>query len=207
MYPREPQTVRVGESAMLSCRATAGIPTPTIVWQRRDRAPISQNAREEYPGTILLTNITFADGGQYECKASNAVGEASQTTSIVVQQPPIIRIVPNQEQLSLTEGDELKLECFADGLPSPSVSWRTPEMLERVPIPELRGVDASQQQYSRASIHKYNVGNKDAGTYICHANNAAGEEQKYIIVDITPKRGDVGEYRCCDLFFVWTFLR
>lgn len=181
---------------MLSCRATAGIPSPTIVWQRRDRAPLSLSAKEEYPGTILITNLTFADGGQYECKAINAVGEAIQSTSIVVQQTPIIRIVPNQEQLSLTEGDELRLECFADGLPAPAVYWRTPEMQkhEIVSLPALRGIGEGSQ-YSRASIHKYNIGSEDAGTYICHANNAAGEEQKYITVDISPKRGDVGELR------------
>ena len=41
IYPREPKTVRVGESAMLSCRAIVGIPKPTVVWSRHDGRPFS----------------------------------------------------------------------------------------------------------------------------------------------------------------------
>lgn len=180
---------------MLSCRAIAGIPSPTVIWQRRDRAPMSLNAKEEYPGTILISNLTFADAGQYECKASNAVGETSQGTAVTVQQPPIIRIIPDQIELSLTEGDELKLECLADGLPAPSVLWRTPDSLEQeaANLPGLRGLPGPHE-FSRAIFHKYNVGHSDAGTYVCRASNEAGEEQKYITIDITPKRGDVGKF-------------
>lgn len=178
---------------MLSCRATSGIPSPTLVWQRRDRAPISLNVKEEYPGTITISNLTFADAGLYECRATNAVGEASQSTSVVVQQPPILRIIPDQVELSLTEGDELKLECLGDGLPSPAVSWQTPESYgtEAQYTPGLRGLPTSPS--SRATIHKYNVGHKDAGTYICRGSNEAGEDQKYITINIQPKRGDVGK--------------
>lgn len=192
MYPREPQTVRVGESAMLSCRAIAGIPTPTIVWARRDRAPLSSRVEEKYAGTILISNITFEDAGEYECIASNIAGEVSTTSSILVQQPPIIRILPEVQELTITEGDELKLECFAEGLPSPSVRWTEPKDISstqvsgiptRAFIPEAQGF-----------IHKYNVDRSDEGTYICHASNAAGEDQKYITILIQQKRGDVGKF-------------
>lgn len=52
VYPKETQVIRVDESAMLHCRATAGIPTPNITWSRRDRRPISLNFKEDYPGTL-----------------------------------------------------------------------------------------------------------------------------------------------------------
>lgn len=52
VYPKETQVIRVDESAMLHCRATAGIPTPNITWSRRDRRPISMNFKEDYPGTL-----------------------------------------------------------------------------------------------------------------------------------------------------------
>lgn len=192
IYPREPQTVRTGESAQLSCRAIAGIPTPTVVWSRTDRAPLSQRVEERYAGTILISNITFSDAGQYECHATNVVGSNSQTAVITVQQPPVIRILPETEEWTITEGDELKLECFAEGSPSPAVEWRKPdrktgepEVVHSAPVPFAAN--------SQSLIQKYNADRSDEGTYICHASNEAGEDQKYITVFVQPKRGDVGK--------------
>lgn len=181
---------------MLSCRSIAGIPTPTIVWVRRDRSPLSLRVEEKYTGTILISNITFAEAGEYECRASNIAGEASQTASINVQQPPLIRILPDQPELTLTEGDELKLECSAEGLPSPTVSWRSPDNTRSAGLPTTYNLPYPAQ----GIIHKYNVGRNDEGTYICNAKNDAGEDQKYITILIEPKRGDVGKLFAYFLF-------
>lgn len=194
IFPSEPQTVRVDESVQLSCRANQGIPSPTLVWLRRDGLPL-QRAEEKYPGTILLSNITFADAGEYECRATNVAGVASQTATINVIQPPQIRILPeNNGLLTLTEGDELKLECFAEGVPKPNVEWKEPS--------DLRSDDNEMnivQSYDRALpkpqslIQKYNIDRSAEGTYTCHASNEAGEDQKYITVVVEKKRGDVGK--------------
>lgn len=168
---------------MLACRAIAGIPTPALTWLRRDRAPLSQHVEEKNPGTILISNISFADAGEYECRASNIAGESSLTTTIKVQQAPVIRILPEVTELTLTEGDELKLECFAEGLPAPSVQWTEPST-HQPPAPRIS---------APGLIHKYNIRRSDEGTYVCHAQNDAGEDQKYITIFIEQKRGDVGK--------------
>ncbi|XP_055304959.1 basement membrane-specific heparan sulfate proteoglycan core protein isoform X6 [Sitodiplosis mosellana] len=193
IYPRDPQTVRVGESAMLSCRAIAGIPTPTVVWSRQDRRPLSSRVEEKYAGTILISNITFEDAGQYECRASNIAGESSQTSAIHVQQPPIIRILPETQEWTITEGDELKLECFAEGEPSPTVQWKRPEQIQSEDT-FSRGAPTPIGSASQSLIQKYNADRSDEGTYICHARNEAGEDQKYITVIVQQKRGDVGSH-------------
>lgn len=179
---------------MLSCRAIAGIPTPTVVWARQDRQPLSIRAEEKYPGTILISNITFEDAGQYECRASNIAGESSQTSAIHVQQPPIIRILPDTQEWTITEGDELKLECFAEGEPSPTVQWKRPEHVQDEDQ-LLRSQPSPFASPSQSLIQKYNVNRRDEGTYICHASNEAGEDQKYITVIVQQKRGDVGKCR------------
>lgn len=177
---------------MLSCRAIAGIPTPTVVWSRQDRRPLSSHVEEKYAGTILISNVTFEDAGQYECRASNIAGESTQTSAIHVQQAPIIRILPETQEWTITEGDELKLECFAEGEPSPTVQWKRPEQLQTEEIGLRRG-PSSFGSPSQSLIQKYNVDRNDEGTYICHARNEAGEDQKYITVIVQQKRGDVGK--------------
>lgn len=52
LYPTEPQVIKVGESTRLSCRATAGVPYPTLTWVRRDRRPLSTRITQDYPGVI-----------------------------------------------------------------------------------------------------------------------------------------------------------
>lgn len=191
IFPSEPQTVRVDESVQLSCRAIQGIPTPTLVWLRRDGKPI--RAEEKYPGTILISNVTFADAGEYECSATNIAGAASQTATINVIQPPQIHILPdnNGGLLTLTEGDELKLECFADGVPKPNVEWKEPPDLRIAGPPGVVPFYSASQPQSL--IQKYNIDRSAEGTYTCHASNEAGEDQKYITVVVEPKRGDVGK--------------
>lgn len=192
IHPKEPQSIRVGESAMLSCRAIAGIPSPTVVWSRRDQSPFSHRINEEYPGTILISDVTLGEAGEYECKASNIVGEVSQTVPLHVQQTPVITLKPDVTELKLTEGDELKLECEAVGIPAPTVRWQDPSAQ-----PETRlfaaGFPGLGDVSSRAVLQRYNIRRSDAGTYICQATNEAGSEEKYITVLVETKRGDVGK--------------
>lgn len=182
---------------MLSCRAIAGIPSPTVVWSRRDQSPFSHRIKEEYPGTIVINDITLGESGEYECRASNVAGETTQTASVTVFQPPIIRVTPDQTELTVTEGDELKLECSAEGLPSPSVSWKTPSQVESSGVPGYSPY--SRTVSSQAIVHRYNVNRGDEGTYVCQASNDAGSDEKYIYVIVQPKRGDVGEFAFFDL--------
>lgn len=178
---------------MLSCRAIAGIPSPTVVWSRRDQSPLSQRIKEEYPGTILISDITVGDAGEYECKASNAVGEVSQTVPLHVQQSPVIKVKPDTVELKLTEGDELKLECEAEGIPAPTVRWQDPTTEQEARTIHAYGYPGTPDLSSRAVLHRYNIRRADAGTYICQASNDAGTEEKYITVVVETKRGDVGK--------------
>lgn len=205
IYPHEPQTVRTGESAMLTCRAIGGIPTPNVVWSRRDRRPLPHNTDERYPGAMVISNITFIDGGEYECRASNIAGEVSQTTTIHVQSPPVIRIIPDQPQLTITEGDELKLDCIAEGIPAPSVNWQLPNEDGTTRVFDATHFGAPSLNRPQGSFHKYNVDRRDEGTYVCHAKNDAGEDQRYITVIVEPKRGDVGKYLENLIFFFFIF--
>lgn len=178
---------------MLSCRAISGIPPPTITWVRRDHRPLSSNVVEIYPGTISLKDVTLHDAGEYECRAENVAGSVSMTASLNVQQPPVVTLKPDIYEMILTEGDELKLECSATGLPLPNVQWKEPYEEQNIITAGFGGVRTAIKLAPYAIIQKYNVRKSDEGTYVCIAQNDAGSEEKHIYILVQPKRGDVGK--------------
>lgn len=195
VYPEGPQTVTVGQAAQLSCRTIAGIPTPTTKWTRRDRRPLPARAAEDYPGMLTFNEVAVEDSGEYECTASNIAGSVSATVSLNVQQPPIVTLSPNVTELVLTEGDELKLECSAQGTPQPTVVWSDPNSNSSPHVGYLNPESSFRSVSPYAVVQKYNVRKSDEGLYTCTATNPAGEEQRYVQVQVQPKRGDVGKYK------------
>lgn len=181
LQPREPQVVSIGDPIQLSCGAVAGRPTPTITWARRDR-PLSPRFKELYPGTISLEQVSLEDAGEYECRAENSVGQVSVSTAIIVHEAPTVHLNPNTDYMKLTVGDELKIECIASGIPTPSITWTQP-------IQMIRTASSS----FNTNIQIYRVTLEHSGRYTCRAENSAGTQQKDIFVEIEKKRGDVGE--------------
>lgn len=58
IYPGLSQTVVEGQSAMVHCRATSGIPTPVVTWRREDSLPFGQRIEEMSGGTLRYgTNL------------------------------------------------------------------------------------------------------------------------------------------------------
>ncbi|XP_055326016.1 peroxidasin homolog, partial [Sitodiplosis mosellana] len=100
IQPAEVQMVQEGEDVLLKCRAVTGAPTPTLKWVRRDRLPLPPLTQEKSPGTILIPNIAVFHAGEYECQASNTVGVANRTTTIIVTASTLdVAIVPNLEEI------------------------------------------------------------------------------------------------------------
>lgn len=136
-----------------------------------------------------LSNATLEDAGGYVCRGKNIVGEVSQTTTITIEEPPRLEIRPNTEQLFLTEGDELDLSCYGSGTPSPTVEWKTPaEPMIRSGVPSFSAVS---QSFAKVQLNRVSLA--DSGLYTCVGSSSAGTEQRYVQVQVKPKRGDVGE--------------
>jgi len=123
LYPQDIQTVILGGSADLQCRAKAGFPVPELHWSRQDSRSFTSNI-EQLPGGLLrLSNITANDGGAYVCSASNEVGSTSVIAHIEVQSMPVITITPKHGILQVKRGSRVRLVCSASGHPQPNVAW------------------------------------------------------------------------------------
>ncbi|KAL7036766.1 hypothetical protein ACKWTF_008935 [Chironomus riparius] len=184
LFPKESQKLRVGESTRLSCRTLSGSPHPTVTWVRRDGQRLSSRITEDYPGVITLRDAKLDDAGVYECRASNIAGETSLSTTLEIQQQPSIKLYPDIQSFDLTEGDELKFNCIATGTPTPTVTIKSPDGVPRM---EVRTSEIHRDQ-GEASVSHYNIQRNQAGLYECVAVNDAGQDVRYIQVNVAVKR-------------------
>lgn len=173
----------------MSCRATSGTPYPVITWARRDGRPLSSRFSEDYPGVITLREATIDDAGVYECRAVNVAGTTTLSTTIEIQQAPTLILTPDRQTIDITEGDELRFSCAATGIPTPSIQIKVPEgsNVREKPAPRTIGIRAE------SSIAHFNVQRSQGGLYECIATNEAGQDLRYIQVNVNEKRGDVGK--------------
>lgn len=74
-----------------------------------------------------FTQISPADVGNYTCTAENEAGRATGIANIIVNTYPELTIIPNEEVLTVDEGNYVRLECRGDGIPRPIVQWLRPE--------------------------------------------------------------------------------
>ncbi|XP_030002122.1 insulin-like growth factor-binding protein 7 [Sphaeramia orbicularis] len=107
-----------GSQVYLSCEAV-GVPTPVLTWKKvlngkkrmellpgdRDNLAIQTRGgpeKHEVTGWVLISPLTKAEEGSYECHASNAKGEASAIGSIHV-----VESIDDVNVKKVTKEDEL----------------------------------------------------------------------------------------------------
>ncbi|KAG9483372.1 hypothetical protein GDO78_009341 [Eleutherodactylus coqui] len=102
---------------------TYGIPTPTISWRKNNLPIIDTTGKYELlaSGEFVLHNAETKDAGNYTCTATNDAGEDSHTVSLLIHYAPYFTELPSN--VSLNEGEKLRLSCKAIGNPSPKITW------------------------------------------------------------------------------------
>ena len=106
---------------------------------------------------MTLRTAIKSDSGSYECKATNCLGEASATTTLVVLPPPKFLTKPPRSAVK-TAGKDVSLSCFATE--QASISWRR--------IGGTWEEDRMGVQNGTLTIH--NLTKSDSGNYVCEAN-------------------------------------
>ncbi|XP_030646265.1 neuronal cell adhesion molecule a isoform X7 [Chanos chanos] len=184
----EPFLVQVGESLVLHCRPPAGLPPPVIFWMDNNLQKLPQNNRvsQALNGDLYFSNVLMEDTrNDYICYA-----RFPHTQTIQQKQPITVRVVDNNpsgerkpsfmtppEANSTTvvlRGEQLDLECIADGLPTPEISWS-----------KVNG-ELPSGRYSFHNFQKNlritDITEGDAGDYRCSAQNRLGHAHHIITV-------------------------
>ncbi|KAG7467162.1 hypothetical protein MATL_G00150430 [Megalops atlanticus] len=171
-------SVHAETDAALPCD-TVGEPKPFLTWTKVSTGAImAQNTRaqrfEVQPnGTFVIRNAQLQDRGQYLCTAQNQYGVDKMMVTLVVlaQQPRMTQ--PHHRDATVYLGDSTNLECQAQGLPTPHITWVLPDR------GVLRSASSTEQRVmllANGTLRIKHVSYPDRGIYKCIASNAAGAD-------------------------------
>ncbi|XP_019730956.1 hemicentin-1 isoform X3 [Hippocampus comes] len=178
-----PLTVIEGSLITLVCESS-GIPPPRLSW-RKDGAvlPSDERLRVLSGGRHLqISNAERTDAASYVCTASSAAGSTSKEYNLQVYVRPSIRHNEGDaDGIVVTKGGDVMLQCAADGVPRPAVTW----LKDGRPITGLHNAKILNEG-RLLQIKDANI--SDTGRYTCIAVNVAGQaENKHdISVHVPP---------------------
>lgn len=147
-----------------------GDPPPEIMWMRdsNEVSPDGNRYVVQTDGTLVISDATEQDTGDYECVARSEMGSTkSRKARALITVSPSLRFTELPESQTVQVGTDVSFACRVDGQPTPSIQWwRNSQLLSvggRVAIEEdgnvLRILAAKES---------------DAARYVCRAKNSNG---------------------------------
>ncbi|XP_072223539.1 neural cell adhesion molecule L1.2 isoform X1 [Leuresthes tenuis] len=156
-----------GQTVELEC-IVQGLPTPEITWLRKDgEMSESRTVRDMFDRRLRFTNISESDGGEYQCIAENTQGKASHTYMLTVEAAPYWIKEPASQLYA--PGETVRLDCQADGIPTPTTSWT----INGIPL-TATDEDLRRTVTASGSLILEDVNFGDTAIYQCRASNKHG---------------------------------
>ncbi|XP_057175996.1 neural cell adhesion molecule L1.2 isoform X1 [Triplophysa rosa] len=163
---RSSYLVLSGQTLELEC-IVQGLPSPKIQWIRIDGAlSESRSSKDSFDRILRFKNINESDSGEYQCTATNVQGIATHTYSITVEAAPYWIKEPKSQLYA--PGETVKLECMADGIPSPAVTWS----INGNPLSDID--PDPRRTVKHGTLTMKNVERSDTAVYQCNAANKHG---------------------------------
>jgi neuronal growth regulator 1 len=142
-YISEDQTADVGSTVELACSVQYAGSEYSVIWMkngqsRRENIFLSTGTslvvKESrfallYDGAsatyiVLIKDLQETDAGVYQCEVVLSVNnKITAETRLSVRRPPIITDNSTQSIVT-TEGQSIRMECYASGFPPPKIVWR-----------------------------------------------------------------------------------
>ncbi|GLD49762.1 hemicentin-1, partial [Lates japonicus] len=172
-----PLTVVEGSLITLVCESS-GIPPPSLTWKKDGSELKSDQRLRVLSGgrQLQISSAERTDAASYTCTASSAAGTTSKEYSLQVYvRPSIRRSEGDNDDVTVTKGGDVTLQCAAEGVPRPAITW----LKDGRPITGQHGAKVLNEgrllQIKDAKV-------SDTGRYTCIAVNVAGQaDSKYDI--------------------------
>ncbi|XP_031169752.1 hemicentin-1 isoform X2 [Sander lucioperca] len=165
-----PLIVIEGSLITLVCESS-GIPPPSLTW-RKDGSELKSDQRLRVLSggrQLQISSAERTDTASYTCTASSEAGTISKEYSLQVYvRPSIRRSEGDTDDVAVTKGGDVTLQCSAEGVPRPAVTW----LKDGRPITGQHGAKVLNEgrllQIKDAKV-------SDTGRYTCFAVNVAGQ--------------------------------
>uniref|UniRef100_A0AAX7TEU9 Neural cell adhesion molecule L1-like protein n=1 Tax=Astatotilapia calliptera TaxID=8154 RepID=A0AAX7TEU9_ASTCA len=191
-FPKEtldPVVVEEGQPFTLKCDPPNGIPPLQIYWMTINLQHIEQDQRVSVGlnGDLYFSHAVEKDSGRdYCCFASfprirtivqkTAMSVIVKTTNAILERKPSLLTPPGgKSEIQLVKGEDLNLECIAEGFPTPQVEWI--KMGHKFPSKGRFENHGKLVIVPRAEL-------EDSGKYMCKAKNPLGEVQHTFTVTV-----------------------
>jgi len=204
-FPKKPTIKQEGDFLLMECVLEAQ-PLPEITWFQGSRAlkagdrlqmKQKETGKDTYLLTLVISNPSLADGGNYRCNAVNAFGESNANIALNFQggddggiAPTFIekpKITPN------SSGTLITMRCRCKANPEPQVTWfRGATQLSASGRLTMKSVKVDEDVYDLILEIKEPSG-ADAGTYRCHVENSSGESNANLNLNIEAEPEPAGQ--------------
>ncbi|KAG7228371.1 hypothetical protein INR49_009235 [Caranx melampygus] len=156
-----------GQTLELEC-IVQGLPTPDVSWLRKDgELSESRTTIEMFGRRLRFSSISESDTGEYQCRANNTQGKVTHTYTVMVDAAPYWIKEPVSQLYA--PGETVRLDCLADGRPTPTISWT----INGIPL-SATDKDSRRTVTESGSLILNDVNFGDTAIYQCRASNKHG---------------------------------
>lgn len=164
--------VRLGGTITFACEVV-GDPAPEIKWMR-DSNEVSPDGNRyviQGDGTLIISDATEQDTGEYECVARSEMGSTkSRKARAIITVSPSLRFSQLPESQTVQVGTDVYFKCRVEGQPTPEIQWwrngQTLNVGGRISIEDDGNV-----------LRIIAVKESDSARYVCQARNSNGEAE------------------------------
>uniref|UniRef100_A0A671NX80 Neural cell adhesion molecule L1-like protein n=1 Tax=Sinocyclocheilus anshuiensis TaxID=1608454 RepID=A0A671NX80_9TELE len=201
----DPIEVMEGQSVILECNPPKGIPPLEIYWMTIRLQHIEQDERVSVGlnGNLYFSNAIKTDSRRDYCcfaafprirtivqktamsvvvksnklmKDSDSGSGRGYANSLLERKPSLLTPTGKESHTYLMKGEDLQLECIAEGFPTPKVEWVKIGYHE---LPERAEVESHGKLLTVEMVNE-----EDEGKYMCRAKNPHGEVVHYFHVTV-----------------------
>ncbi|KAM8792571.1 ADAMTS-like protein 1 [Eudromia elegans] len=137
-----PAFTGMSDVLMLMAVGPHSVPEAEVTWFKNRVKLFS--AHHLHDGSLLIANVSLADQGLYSCKAANPRGEVTESTQLLVLEPPqalphledltavlstagttlpSVLTSPSGTKMTVSPGSSVFIGCAVGGHPAPNITW------------------------------------------------------------------------------------
>ncbi|XP_056361302.1 LOW QUALITY PROTEIN: hemicentin-2 [Oenanthe melanoleuca] len=164
----------VGTALVLTC-PVPGVAVPAVTWLKDGRPLEMSPERGLVSGgaQLQLSPLQPFHQGRYSCLAQGPGAETRKDFVVLVRVAPQISSAGQPSEHSVLEGSSVRLECRAEGQPTPHISW----LKDGQPL-GLQPPSHARVSPDGSALLLEGLRAADSGAYTCLARNSLGEDTR-----------------------------